>query len=157
MNLHAINQNLKLKFEKILSQLKTSIHIQIQHGLKKTINTVHALQENAKIKLKSQKAIIGNEYQLLKDKISTIIHAKQIEKDHMNNGKQKKKKKRGSKRKKNKKQKNNSKIVDKKETSQPPINEIQNVYINKPKQLKQPKRETIRQNQPKPATTAKTA
>jgi hypothetical protein len=107
------------------------------------------LQENAKIKLKSQKAIIGNEYQLLKDKISTIIQAKQIEKDHINNGKkQKKKKKRGSKRKKNKKQKNNSKILNKKETSQPLVNEIQNVHINQPKQLKQPKQETIRQNQP---------
>lgn len=95
-----MNQNLKLKFEKIISQLKTSIHIQIQHGLTKTINKVHALQENAKIKLKNQKTIIGNEYQLLKDKISTIIHTKHIEKDHMNKGrKQKKKKKRGSKRK----------------------------------------------------------
>ena len=39
----------------------TSIHIQIQHGLTKTINKVHALQENAKIKLKNQKTIIGNE------------------------------------------------------------------------------------------------
>jgi hypothetical protein len=86
--MHAIN--LKLKFEKIISQLKTSIHIQIQHGLTKTINTVHALQENAKIKFKNQKTIIGNEYHILKDKISTIIRTKHLEKDHTNKGKNRK-------------------------------------------------------------------
>jgi hypothetical protein len=43
--------------------------------------------------------------------------------------------------------------VDKKETSQPSVNQTQNANINQPKQLKQlkqPKQETIHQNQSKP-------
>ena len=47
--------------------------------------------------------------------------------------------------------------MDKEETSQPSsVNQIQNVHINQPKQLKQPKHETIHQNQPQQLNQEKT-